>query len=82
MFTLVSFQHGIVFDAGSSRTNMSIYRWPEDKNNGTGKVQQIASCQPEGEISSTVFPCVICSGTPWPNDKSNDTMWDNVSFLV
>ncbi|XP_072037470.1 ectonucleoside triphosphate diphosphohydrolase 8-like isoform X2 [Amphiura filiformis] len=40
--------HGIVFDAGSSHTNMSIYKWPDDTTNGTGKVQQIGSCQAEG----------------------------------
>ncbi|XP_045418751.1 ectonucleoside triphosphate diphosphohydrolase 8 [Lemur catta] len=39
---------GIVFDAGSSHTSLFVYRWPVDKENGTGVVSQALACQVEG----------------------------------
>lgn len=45
--------YGIVFDAGSSHTSMYIYKWPADKQNGTGVVSQHSECHPKGKgISS------------------------------
>ncbi|XP_004075158.1 ectonucleoside triphosphate diphosphohydrolase 2 [Oryzias latipes] len=47
------FMYGIVLDAGSSHTALFIYRWPADKQNGTGVVTQHAECHVQGEgISS------------------------------
>uniref|UniRef100_A0A8C3WSM3 Ectonucleoside triphosphate diphosphohydrolase 8 n=1 Tax=Catagonus wagneri TaxID=51154 RepID=A0A8C3WSM3_9CETA len=39
---------GIVFDAGSSHTSLFVYRWPADKENGTGVVSQALACQVQG----------------------------------
>ncbi|XP_068560137.1 ectonucleoside triphosphate diphosphohydrolase 2-like [Cebidichthys violaceus] len=45
--------YGIVLDAGSSRTTMYIYKWPNDKQNGTGIVTQHSECPVKGRgISS------------------------------
>ncbi|NXK70190.1 ENTP8 diphosphohydrolase, partial [Sylvietta virens] len=37
-------QYGLVFDAGSTHTSLYIYRWPADKENGTGIVSQVEAC--------------------------------------
>ncbi|NXE14626.1 ENTP8 diphosphohydrolase, partial [Lophotis ruficrista] len=49
-------QYGLVFDAGSTHTALYIYRWPSDKENGTGIVSQVEACTVTGE----------CAGT-WPS---------------
>ncbi|XP_042315792.1 ectonucleoside triphosphate diphosphohydrolase 1 [Sceloporus undulatus] len=41
-------KYGIVLDAGSSHTNMYVYKWPAEKENDTGVVQQVAVCEVEG----------------------------------
>lgn len=47
------FMYGIVLDAGSSHTALYIYKWPADKQNGTGVVTQHGECHVDGEgISS------------------------------
>ncbi|KAL0979583.1 hypothetical protein UPYG_G00186910 [Umbra pygmaea] len=47
--------YGVVFDAGSSHTAMYIYKWPADKQNGTGIVTQHSECHVKGGgISSYV----------------------------
>lgn len=45
-------QYGIVLDAGSSHTAMYIYKWPADKQNGTGVVTQHTECHPKGKTVS------------------------------
>jgi len=45
----VCFQYGIVLDAGSSHTSMFIYKWPADKQNGTGIVSEHSKCRVNGE---------------------------------
>ncbi|XP_072521032.1 ectonucleoside triphosphate diphosphohydrolase 2-like [Salminus brasiliensis] len=40
--------YGIVLDAGSSHTAMFIYKWPADKQNGTGIVSQHSECHVKG----------------------------------
>ncbi|XP_029916173.1 ectonucleoside triphosphate diphosphohydrolase 2-like isoform X2 [Myripristis murdjan] len=40
--------YGIVLDAGSSHTSMYIYKWPADKQNGTGIVTQHSECDVKG----------------------------------
>lgn len=47
---LCLFQYGIVLDAGSSHTSMYIYKWPADKQNGTGIVTQHNECHAKGEL--------------------------------
>lgn len=42
------YAHGIMFDAGSTKTRMYVYRWPTSKTNNTGIVHQITSCLVEG----------------------------------
>ncbi|KAK9974963.1 hypothetical protein ABG768_023027 [Culter alburnus] len=42
------FMYGIVLDAGSSHTAMFIYKWPADKQNGTGIVSQHSECHAKG----------------------------------
>ncbi|NXE14632.1 ENTP8 diphosphohydrolase, partial [Lophotis ruficrista] len=41
-------QYGLVFDAGSTHTALYIYRWPSDKENGTGIVSQVEACTVTG----------------------------------
>ncbi|XP_041825329.1 ectonucleoside triphosphate diphosphohydrolase 2 [Melanotaenia boesemani] len=42
------FMYGIVLDAGSSHTALYIYKWPGDKQNGTGVVTQHRECHVNG----------------------------------
>uniref|UniRef100_A0A8D3D411 Ectonucleoside triphosphate diphosphohydrolase 2 n=1 Tax=Scophthalmus maximus TaxID=52904 RepID=A0A8D3D411_SCOMX len=42
------FNYGIVLDAGSSHTALYIYKWPADKQNGTGVVTQHSECHVKG----------------------------------
>ncbi|XP_044029540.1 ectonucleoside triphosphate diphosphohydrolase 2 [Siniperca chuatsi] len=42
------FMFGIVLDAGSSHTALYIYKWPADKQNGTGVVTQHSECHVQG----------------------------------
>ncbi|KAM9338061.1 ectonucleoside triphosphate diphosphohydrolase 2 [Symphorus nematophorus] len=42
------FMYGIVLDAGSSHTALYIYKWPADKQNGTGVVTQHTECHAKG----------------------------------
>uniref|UniRef100_A0A6I8N6J6 Ectonucleoside triphosphate diphosphohydrolase 8 n=1 Tax=Ornithorhynchus anatinus TaxID=9258 RepID=A0A6I8N6J6_ORNAN len=41
-------QYGMVFDAGSSHTKLFLYEWPAEKENGTGLVFEIQSCEVKG----------------------------------
>ncbi|XP_053940149.1 ectonucleoside triphosphate diphosphohydrolase 8-like isoform X3 [Cuculus canorus] len=43
-----STKYGLVFDAGSMHTALYIYRWPADKENGTGIVSQVEACTVSG----------------------------------
>lgn len=46
---VLSRQYGIVLDAGSSHTSLFIYKWPADKENGTGVVTQHSECHVKGK---------------------------------
>ncbi|XP_062399352.1 ectonucleoside triphosphate diphosphohydrolase 2-like [Sardina pilchardus] len=47
------YMYGVVLDAGSSHTTMYIYKWPANKQNGTGIVTQYEDCHVTGDgISS------------------------------
>ncbi|KAG2462317.1 ENTP1 diphosphohydrolase, partial [Polypterus senegalus] len=41
-------KYGIVLDAGSSHTSLYIYKWPAEKENDTGVVQQHHACNVKG----------------------------------
>ncbi|XP_053778386.1 ectonucleoside triphosphate diphosphohydrolase 1 isoform X2 [Desmodus rotundus] len=41
-------KYGIVLDAGSSHTTLYIYKWPAEKENDTGVVNQIYECKVKG----------------------------------
>ncbi|XP_045710278.1 ectonucleoside triphosphate diphosphohydrolase 1 isoform X1 [Phyllostomus hastatus] len=41
-------KYGIVLDAGSSHTTLYIYKWPAEKENDTGVVNQIHECKVKG----------------------------------
>lgn len=41
-------RYGIVLDAGSSHTALYIYKWPADRQNGTGVVTQHSECSVKG----------------------------------
>ncbi|KAL7372746.1 hypothetical protein ABVT39_021765 [Epinephelus coioides] len=42
------YKYGIVLDAGSSHTALYIYEWPAEKDNNTGRVEQLHSCKVKG----------------------------------
>ena len=37
-------QYGVGLDAGSSHTQLYVYRWPVPKDNGTGIVAEVLMC--------------------------------------
>ena len=37
--------YGVVYDAGSVHTTVSVYAWSKRKLNGTGVVREVASCE-------------------------------------
>ncbi|XP_029465918.1 ectonucleoside triphosphate diphosphohydrolase 1 isoform X2 [Rhinatrema bivittatum] len=41
-------KYGIVLDAGSSHTSLYMYKWPAEKENDTGIVQQMDMCKVDG----------------------------------
>lgn len=41
-----------MLDAGSSHTNLYIYKWPAEKENDTGVVHQLQECQVKGKMES------------------------------
>ena len=52
LLNLLRPQFGIVLDAGSSHTNLYIYKWPAEKENDTGVVHQLQECQVKGEMKA------------------------------
>lgn len=48
-------QYGIVLDAGSSHTNLYVYKWPAEKENDTGVVQQVEVCKVEGKRKKETY---------------------------
>ncbi|CAG2109759.1 unnamed protein product [Medioppia subpectinata] len=47
----VPFDYGVVLDAGSSHTQITLYHWKADKERCTGVVEQLDTCRIEGGIS-------------------------------
>ncbi|NXQ27034.1 ENTP8 diphosphohydrolase, partial [Alaudala cheleensis] len=77
-------QYGLVFDAGSTHTSLYIYRWPADKENGTGIVSQVEACSVSGPgISSyadepagagaSLKPCLDKAMKIVPAEQQRDT---------
>ncbi|XP_075390424.1 ectonucleoside triphosphate diphosphohydrolase 1 isoform X1 [Tenrec ecaudatus] len=78
-----NFKYGIVFDAGSSHTNMYIYKWSAEKVNDTGLVYEIESCKVKGrgissyrnlqEIPVYLSPCMGRAKDVIPTFKHQET---------
>ncbi|XP_014805272.1 PREDICTED: ectonucleoside triphosphate diphosphohydrolase 8-like [Calidris pugnax] len=77
-------KYGLVFDAGSTHTSLYIYRWPADKENGTGIVSQVEACTVSGPgISSyadnpagagaSLKPCLDKAMTIVPAEQQRET---------
>ncbi|XP_061867607.1 ectonucleoside triphosphate diphosphohydrolase 8 [Colius striatus] len=77
-------KYGLVFDAGSTHTALYIYRWPADKENGTGIVSQVEACTVAGPgISSyadnpagagaSLKPCLDKALELIPAEQQRDT---------
>jgi len=41
---IVCSQYGVGLDAGSSHTSLYVFKWPANKHNGTGVVEQVLKC--------------------------------------
>uniref|UniRef100_A0A8C0FQM0 Ectonucleoside triphosphate diphosphohydrolase 8 n=1 Tax=Bubo bubo TaxID=30461 RepID=A0A8C0FQM0_BUBBB len=65
VFLPPSTKYGLVFDAGSTHTALYIYRWPADKENGTGIVSQVEACTVPGECAGTCPPLFPVPAQPW-----------------
>lgn len=59
------YKYGIVLDAGSSHTALYIYQWPAEKDNDTGRAEQMHSCKVKGPGISSY------ASTPW---KAGDSL--------
>ncbi|XP_020658743.2 ectonucleoside triphosphate diphosphohydrolase 1 isoform X1 [Pogona vitticeps] len=55
-------KYGVVLDAGSSHTNLYIYKWPAEKENDTGVVEQVHACEVEGPGISSYAGAVEKAG--------------------
>ncbi|XP_061867500.1 ectonucleoside triphosphate diphosphohydrolase 8-like [Colius striatus] len=77
-------KYGLVFDAGSTHTALYVYRWPADKENGTGIVSQVEACTVAGPgISSyadnpagagaSLKPCLDKALELIPAEQQRDT---------
>lgn len=62
-------QYGLVFDAGSTHTSLYIYRWPADKENGTGIVSQVEACSVSGECAGMCPPSLPASWIAAPHSQ-------------
>ncbi|XP_063208732.1 ectonucleoside triphosphate diphosphohydrolase 8 [Chroicocephalus ridibundus] len=77
-------KYGLVFDAGSTHTSLYIYRWPADKENGTGIVSQVAVCNVSGpgissyadnpaEAGASLKPCLETAMQIVPAEQQRET---------
>ncbi|XP_074464663.1 ectonucleoside triphosphate diphosphohydrolase 8-like [Larus michahellis] len=77
-------KYGLVFDAGSTHTALYIYRWPADKENGTGIISQVAACTVSGpgissyadnpaEAGASLKPCLETAMQIVPAEQQRET---------
>ncbi|CAM9681149.1 unnamed protein product [Bubo scandiacus] len=77
-------KYGLVFDAGSTHTALYIYRWPADKENGTGIVSQVEACTAPGsgiasyadnpaKAGAILKPCLDKAMKMIPAEQQRDT---------
>ncbi|XP_074464659.1 ectonucleoside triphosphate diphosphohydrolase 8 [Larus michahellis] len=77
-------KYGLVFDAGSTHTSLYIYRWPADKENGTGIVSQVAVCNVSGpgissyadnpaKAGASLKPCLETAMQIVPAEQQRET---------
>uniref|UniRef100_A0A8C6S7J0 Ectonucleoside triphosphate diphosphohydrolase 1 n=1 Tax=Nannospalax galili TaxID=1026970 RepID=A0A8C6S7J0_NANGA len=77
-------KYGVVLDAGSSHTNLYIYKWPAEKENDTGVVQQLEECKVKGpgiskyaqktnEIGTYLAECMELCSNVIPASKLQET---------
>lgn len=77
-------KYGIVLDAGSSHTTLYIYKWPAEKENDTGVVNQIEECQLKGpgiskyaqkldEIGTYLTECMETARKVIPKSRHQET---------
>ncbi|XP_012873286.1 PREDICTED: ectonucleoside triphosphate diphosphohydrolase 1 isoform X3 [Dipodomys ordii] len=77
-------KYGIVLDAGSSHTNLYIYKWAAEKENDTGVVRQIEECKVKGpgiskyvqkpnELDMYLTECMEKSKEVIPSSQHQDT---------
>ncbi|ROI81863.1 Ectonucleoside triphosphate diphosphohydrolase 1, partial [Anabarilius grahami] len=78
------YKYGIVLDAGSSHTSVFIYEWPAEKENNTGMVQQLHTCNVKGKGISSYYAnpegagtslqeCMIEAKNRIPANRHNET---------
>ncbi|TKS89780.1 Ectonucleoside triphosphate diphosphohydrolase 1 [Collichthys lucidus] len=61
---LQKYKYGIVLDAGSSHTALYIYKWPAEKDNNTGRAEQMHVCKVKGPGISSY------AANPWKAGES------------
>ncbi|KAM9217874.1 ectonucleoside triphosphate diphosphohydrolase 8-like [Leptosomus discolor] len=77
-------KYGLVFDAGSTHTALYVYRWPADKENGTGIVTQVEACTVTGpgissyadnpaEAGASLKPCLDKAMKVVPAEQQRET---------
>lgn len=78
----IPFDYGIVMDAGSTHTQVTLYRWKGDKDEGTGEVVQIDTCKINNgiqeiknvsEAGDTLLPCLKNLSASIPNNQISTT---------
>ena len=80
--------YGVVYDAGSVHTTVSVYAWSKRKLNGTGVVREIASCEiPVDRGISSFYPEprsvkeYILDAKCLPQGKYTYAVWNMLTFL-
>lgn len=78
----IPFQYGIMLDAGSTKTQVTVYKWEGQKDNGTGIVSQVDTCKAKGgldkekEIFSAgenILPCIDKVSSSIPEEQHKTT---------
>ena len=83
-------QYGVVIDAGSSHSQIFVYQWDGEKENGTAIARQIFSCKAKGKMFSKEPSSTItvhlwhCQGIHYlyPHFSCLPTKLQKVMFLL